>query len=214
MGFWGGHLYHHGRFYFSVGVGLVVLGFFTLLRGPAPAASAGDAFFAAYLLQSLFILRRSTRAHLMTRAQTADEGAAVVIAIALLVMAVNVTGVFAALNQHPRPDAMELMLVLAAAPLGWSVLHMIAAFHYANLHYFDPGEGGAGKALMFPGTEEPEMSDFVYFSFVIGMTAQVSDVQVCTRPMRKAVIGHSIASFVFNTVLIAMAVNAAVANAG
>jgi uncharacterized membrane protein len=56
--------------------------------------------------------------------------------------------------------------------------------------------------------------DFIYFSLVIGMTAQVSDVQVRTTAMRRAVTGHSVVSFFFNTVLIAMAVNAAVASAG
>ena len=45
------------------------------------------------------------------------------------------------------------------------------------------------------------------------MTAQVSDVQVKTSVMRKAVLGHGVVSFFFNTVFIAMAVNAGVAMA-
>jgi uncharacterized membrane protein len=128
-------------------------------------------------------------------------------------VAANVAGIFTALNQHDRPVTLTLVVVLAAAPLGWFVLHTISAFHYANIHYFDGGEGRAGKALLFPGTSEPDLWDFLYFSFVIGMTFQVSDVQIRTRDMRRAVIGHSIVSFLFNTVLIAMAVNAVVAGA-
>jgi uncharacterized membrane protein len=63
---------------------------------------------------------------------------------------------------------------------------------------------------MFPGTQEPELSDFVYYSFVVGMTAQVSDVQVLTSRMRRTTLVHGVASFFFNTVILALAVNVAV----
>ena len=68
-----------------------------------------------------------------------------------------------------------------------------------------------GGALKFPGSDEPGAIDFLYYSFVVGMTAQVSDVQVLTTPMRRATLVHSIVSFFFNTCLLAMAVNAVVA---
>ena len=101
--------------------------------------------------------------------------------------------------------------MLAAAPLGWFVLHTISAFHYANLYYFDPpGEEGAGQALSFPGRKDPGLWDFVYFSFVIGMTFQVSDVQIRTTGMRRVVLAHSIVSFFFATVMIALVVNAVI----
>jgi uncharacterized membrane protein len=88
------------------------------------------------------------------------------------------------------------------------------AFHYASLHYFDDPEVETDEGdLKFPGDSEPGVWDFLYFSFVVGMTAQVSDVAVTTTPMRRAVIMHGVISFFFNTVLIAMAVNAAVAMA-
>ena len=64
---------------------------------------------------------------------------------------------------------------------------------------------------MFPGCVEPGPWEFLYYSFVVGMTAQVSDVQVCDTRMRRATLGHGVISFFFNTVLIAMAVNAVVA---
>jgi uncharacterized membrane protein len=64
---------------------------------------------------------------------------------------------------------------------------------------------------MFPGGAEPGPWDFLYYAFVVGMTAQVSDVQVFDTKMRRATLGHGVVSFFFNTVLIAMAVNAVVA---
>jgi uncharacterized membrane protein len=214
LAFFSGHLFHHARFYAAAALGLAVYGVMVLLHSRVAASAAGDTFFAAYLAAALFVLLRSTRTHMQERAQTEDEGIMIVVVIALLVMAINIVGVFVALNQHTRPDTLSLIVVLAPAPLGWFVLHTLSAFHYANLHYFNAGEGNAGTALAFPGEKEPDLWDFVYFSLVIGMTAQVSDVQVQTTAMRRAVTGHAVISFFFNTVLIAMAVNAAVANAG
>jgi uncharacterized membrane protein len=91
---------------------------------------------------------------------------------------------------------------------------MASAFHYAH----QEGEAGAGKrrdrkGLQFPETEEPVMWDFIYYSFVVGMTAQVSDVQILTTDMRRATMIHGIVSFLFNTVLLALAVNVVVAQA-
>jgi uncharacterized membrane protein len=93
------------------------------------------------------------------------------------------------------------------------MLHMLMAYHYANLYYWQPsGKGGSG--LLFPDTPTPGAVDFLYYSFVIGMTAQVSDVQITATRIRRTTLGHSVASFFFNTVLIAMAVNAVVALVG
>ena len=203
------YFYHHDRFYAAAFIGLVVFGAFSLLHWPQPVAAAGDAFFLSYLLASARILLRHTTADLKRRAAQQDEGMVIVVAIALAVISLNMAGVFIALHSRVPLDAISLTVLLAAAPLGWFVLHAISSFHYANLHYFDPpGDCEPGKALLFPGTDEPDLWDFVYFSFVIGMTAQVSDVQILGRDMRRSVTAHSIVSFFFNTVLIALVVNA------
>lgn len=203
------HFYHHGRFYLAAGVGAAVYAVSVLLHGPAPLAASGDAFFVAYLTAGAIVLLRHTAEDLKRRAAREDEGILVVVTITLGVIGFNLAGIFAALNQGAHLDAVSMTLILAAAPLGWFVLHTIFAFHYANLHYFDPpGDDRQVEALEFPGTKSPDLWDFLYFSFVIGMTAQVSDVQVRATGMRRAVTGHSIVSFFFNTVLIALVVNA------
>jgi uncharacterized membrane protein len=209
-----GHLHHHGRFYAAAALGAAVYAAMSLAHVSVAAAAAGDTFFAVYLAASAWLLLKSTKADVKSRAKTEDEGAMIVIALALAAVAFSVTGIFIVLNQAHRPDLPSLLLALAAAPLGWCMLHTISAFHYVNLYYFASAAEASSKALEFPGTKEPDLWDFIYFSFVIGMTAQVSDVQVRTTGMRQAVTGHSVVSFFFNTVLIAMAVNAAVASAG
>jgi uncharacterized membrane protein len=124
--------------------------------------------------------------------------------------------VFEALAKKQGLEVVPLVLAGIGAPLGWFVLHTVMAHYYADLHYFDDPSttDDDDRDLEFPGTSDPGPWDFLYFSFVVGMTCQVSDVQVKTAAMRRAVLGHGVVSFFFNTVFIAMAVNAAVAMAG
>ncbi len=119
--------------------------------------------------------------------------------------------VFTALSKKHGLDIPPLVLAGIGAPLGWLVLHTVMAFHYADIHYFDdPGGADDEGDLKFPGRGDPGVWDFLYYSFVVGMTAQVSDVQVRTTVMRRATLAHGVVSFFFNTVIIAMAVNAGV----
>ena len=75
---------------------------------------------------------------------------------------------------------------------------------YAHLYYRDDGDlGGLG----FPGTEMPCLLDFAYYAFTIGMCFQVSDVTVTQHRMRQATLGHALLSFVFNTLVLALALN-------
>jgi uncharacterized membrane protein len=208
------HLRHHGRFYAAAALGAAVYAAMSAVDASLATAAAGDTFFVVYLAASALLVRKSTKADVKRRAKIEDEGAMIVIMLALAAVAFSVAGIFIVLNQAQRPDLLSLTLALAAAPLGWCMLHTISAFHYVNLYYFASTPEAPNRALEFPGTKDPDLWDFIYFSFVIGMTAQVSDVQVRTTGMRQAVTGHSVVSFFFNTVLIAMAVNAAVASAG
>src|SRR5262245_55766246 len=89
----------------------------------------------------------------------------------------------------------KLALVALTIFLSWALIHTILAVHYANEFYSEHGEGERG--LKFPGGAPPNYWDFLYFSFVIGMTNQVSDVSVTSGAIRKTVTAHSIVSFIF-----------------
>ena len=91
--------------------------------------------------------------------------------------------------------------------LSWAFTHTIFALNYA--HDFYGEHGGKKSGLNFPGKESPDYWDFVYFSFVIGMTSQVSDVGVTSKLIRRTVNAHGIVSFFFNAALLALTVNIA-----
>ena len=202
----------HGRFYSALLCGGVTILAAHQMGFAAPFLAGGDVFYLVFLGLISVMVARMTPADLKLRAKTEDEGIVIVLVIILATMAFFTYGVFTALNDKHGLDIPPLILAGIGAPLGWAVLHTVMAFHYADVHYFDdPDVQGDEKDLLFPGNGDPGPWDFLYYSFVVGMTAQVSDVQVITTEMRKLTLFHGVVSFFFNTVFIAMAVNAAVA---
>ncbi len=208
------YLHHHARFYGALAAGLVAFAAARITGFPAPLLLGGDVFFLVFLILCLFLLSESAD-RFARRADSADEGIAIVIVVTLGTILFFCAAVFEALNTKHAASVLPLVLAAVGAPLGWLVLHTVMAFHYANLHYYDDPETTSDdtRDLDFPGCEAPGPWDFLYFAFVIGMTCQVSDVQVKTSVMRRAVLGHGVVAFFFNTVFIAMAVNAVVAMA-
>ena len=208
-------LVRHIRFYISLVLGLIAFGVGRLADLPVALLAGGDVFYLVFLSLCLVMIAGQTAADLKAHAKSEDEGMAIVVLIILATMLFFSAAVFEALNRKHDFELVTLALAAVGAPLGWFVLHTAMAFHYADLHYFDDPTTSQDDArdLEFPGGGDPCAWDFLYFSFVVGMTAQVSDVQVKTSVMRKAVLWHGVVSFFFNTVFIAMAVNAAVSMA-
>ena len=97
-------------------------------------------------------------------------------------------------------------LAIATVILSWAFIHTIFALHYAHDFY---GKGQRATGLKFPGDGQPDYWDFIYFSFVIGMTFQVSDVAVTNKWIRRSVVAHGVLSFFFTTTVVALTVNMA-----
>jgi uncharacterized membrane protein len=204
-------LSRHKRFYIALVCGLGTALVARLLGFDAPLLAGGDVFYIVFLILCGVMIAGETASDLKRRAKNEDEGIVIVLLVTLATVAFFCDAVFTALNKKHGLDIPPLVLAGIGAPLGWMVLHTVMAFHYADIHYFDdPDVEGDEKDLAFPGGRDPAPWDFLYYSFVVGMTAQVSDVQVLTTAMRRATLLHGVASFFFNTVLIAMTVNAAV----
>ncbi|WP_348223553.1 DUF1345 domain-containing protein [Luteolibacter sp.] len=99
----------------------------------------------------------------------------------------------------------HVVLAAVTVVLSWNLVHTLLAIHYTHMFYAE----SEGLGLDFPEEKEPDFLDFAYFSFVIGMTFQVSDVQVTSREIRRIVLVHSLLSFAFNTVIVAFSINLA-----
>lgn len=211
------HFHRHARFYIA---GLTGVAAFVASRGEPAALRlvlAGDLFFVSYLVLMAAFALRITPDSLRRRGEEGDEGLAAIFLLAVVVVGCSLGGIFVILNHPEEFSPLPALLAVASVPLGWATLHTLAAFHYATM-YYAPNRGAAADAdqrgLEFPRTDAPGIIEFLYFSFTLGMAAQVSDVVVCSTRMRRAVLVHSACSFFYNTVLLALGVNAALTFAG
>ena len=140
-----------------------------------------------------------------------DEGTLAILILTVVAAAASLGAIFAELAQVQSGDpgyGYHVALAVGTVLLSWAFTHTIFALHYAYDFY---GEGQRAEGLKFPDDDKPDYWDFVYFSFVIGMTFQVSDVQVTNKGIRRLVTAHGMVSFVFNTAVIALTVNMATA---
>lgn len=97
-------------------------------------------------------------------------------------------------------ELLTILIVLAVA-LSWVVVTLSYTVHYARLD-------AAEHSLEFPGHDQPQFVDYLYFAAAIATTFGTTDVTVATTRMRRAVTGHAVLTFVFNTVIIALLVTA------
>jgi uncharacterized membrane protein len=202
----------HLPFYVGLGAAALGLAVALWLKPDFAIDAAAVAFFLCYLLLTAWRVPRLTASRLEHYATDTDEPVAVIFAVTVAAVAVSTGSLFVVLNR-PAASAGDFVLAFASVALGWLTIHTMAAMHYAHL-YWRPGGTGASRAarrgLDFPGDSAPGAYDFLYFAFVIGMTAQTSDVAITSTAMRKVNLPHAVVSFFFNTVLVAAAVNAAV----
>src|SRR5881275_3381644 len=145
-------------------------------------------------------------------AQRQDVGRTVIFIFVIFVACAALFAV-AFLIRSGKPEerhlSIRLLLALATVVLSWLLMHSVFGLRYAHKFYDDSVNSVEKHAggLKFPEDDLPDYRDFAYFSFVIGMTCQVSDVNVTSREMRRLVLVHGILSFGFNTVILALTIN-------
>jgi uncharacterized membrane protein len=201
-------IYGRPRTFIAIAIGIVA---FLLLptswRGVTKALIGWDVFIAAYLLLVYILVMRSGLSHIKRNAILQDDGRFLILLITSLGAFASIAAIVAELGAS-RHNVPELILATVTIALSWAAVHTTFALHYAHEFYRGAKPGG----LQFPSGsthEHADYWDFVYFSFVIGMTAQVSDVGITDKIIRRTATAHGIVSFVYNTALVALMVNIA-----
>lgn len=201
-------VYARPRTFISIAIG--VIAFFLLpnsLRLVTRLLISWDIFVAIYLVLVYTLVLRSGLVHIRRNAVLQDDGRFLILLVTALGAFASIAAIVLELDAGHRGTP-ELVLATVTIALSWAAVHTTFALHYAHEFYRGAKPGG----LDFPKgheDEDPDYWDFVYFSFVIGMTAQVSDVGVTDRTIRRTATAHGIISFVFNTALVALMVNIA-----
>jgi uncharacterized membrane protein len=165
-----------------------------------------------YLALSFQMMAGSGAHHIRRRAALQDEGRFAILILTVAAALASLATIVAQLGTGNAGAAgrqpIQLALATVTIVLSWAFIHTIFTLHYAHEYYDE--KMGRGGGMNFPGGEkEPDYWDFVYFSFVIGMTSQVSDVGVTSKHIRRTVAAHGVVSFLFNAALLALTVNIA-----
>jgi uncharacterized membrane protein len=208
----------HLKLFAAAALGLALFVVLTRLGRPpritTQALLAWNVGVLFYLVLATWVIVRAELKHLCDRAAEEDEGAALILVFTVFAAAASVVAIFFELDaaRADKSNWLSPALALSTVVLSWVFIHTIFAFHYAH-DFYGEAEGGRKGGLKFPGDgpkeEDPDPGywDFVYFSFVIGMTFQVSDVQVTNKSVRRLVVFHGIVSFFFNVAVLALMVN-------
>ena len=152
---------------------------------------------------------RAEIAHIRRHAALQDEGQVAMLVGTVTAALASLGAIVAELGGAPGGGHPPLQLagVTATIVLSWAFIQVIFALHYAHEYYGNRGAHACG--LAFPGDEAPDYWDFLYFSLVIGMTSQVSDVTITAKAIRRTVAAHGVIAFAFNAALVALTVNIA-----
>jgi uncharacterized membrane protein len=201
-------VYARPRTFMSMAIGIVA--FFVLpgsLRLVTRLLISWDVFVTFYLVLAYIMMFRSGLAHIRRNAVLQDDGRFLILLITGVGAFASIAAIVFELGASKR-GAPQLTLATVTIALSWAMVHTTFALHYAHDYYRGANPGG----LQFPSGDQQDHADywdFVYFSFVIGMTAQVSDVGITDKTIRRTATAHGIISFVFNTALLALTVNIA-----
>ncbi|MCL6524242.1 MAG: DUF1345 domain-containing protein [Thermoflavifilum sp.] len=164
----------------------------------------------ALIWMSIFRLHPS---QVRRQAAVLDTANVVVFILIILAAVCSLIAIFQLLliqaNSTHQALLRHLWLSVAVISSSWFLVHSMFTLHYAHLYYF--GNVAANKQLAggldFPDNHRPDYLDFAYFAFCVGMTFQVSDVVVRSGRIHRLVLLHSLISFVFNTVILALMVS-------
>jgi uncharacterized membrane protein len=200
------------RLFASAAIGIavtVVLSFVTRWPLATRALTGWDIGVALYLSLAAHVMATSTVDVLRNHAAEQDEGQGAILVLSVSAALASLVAIFGELRPNSagggERQAAHVFLAGVTILLSWAFIHTIFALHYAYEFYDVHVPGG----LAFPGDDEPDYWDFVYFSFIIGMTSQVSDVAVTSKGIRRIVVAHGVLSFIFNVALLALTINLA-----
>lgn len=201
-------VYSRPRTFVAIGIGVVAFFLFPgSLRLVTRLLIGWDIFATLYLALAYLMMLRCNHSHIRRNAILQDDGRFLMLLVAALGAFASIGAIVFELDPSHRA-APQLTLAIVTIALSWAAVHTTFALHYAHDYYRGEKPGG----LQFPSGDKHESADywdFVYFSFVIGMTAQVSDVGITDKIIRRTATAHGVISFVFNTALVALMVNIA-----
>jgi uncharacterized membrane protein len=198
-----------------IGLGFAIPSYFLLTwQGVKPVTGlmmSWDIFSLLMVTMMWIIFFNIPEASINLMAEREDDSRTVIFFIVLISVLISLLGIVILLRSSSQSlvnkNLHEPVSMIGVA-LSWFLLHTTFTIHYAHLYYNDDGQQqGVPNGIDFPGQNHPDYLDFAYFSFVIGMTFQVSDVSISIRKIRRLALLHGIVSFLFNSIIVALTIS-------
>lgn len=171
-----------------------------------------NAGISLYLLLCMIMIMRSTKEKIRFQAKLEDEGQWVILALVMVAAIASLVAIIvelAAASDLAEADRYaHIGLALFTIVASWAFTHMMFGLHYAHQYYLAL-TNAQPAGLQFAGDDVPDYGDFLYFSFIIGTSAQTADVNISSTAMRRVALLHSVLAFFFNTTVLALTINIA-----
>ena len=164
---------------------------------------AGFDIAAAYFLLSCARLFMLAHSRIREAASANDATRAVRLVLGLVTVIVIFAAITAQIVDRQALRGIDKLLIAVTLALVWTFANALYALHYAHLYYSPDSDGG----LEFPGGQAPDMADFAYFAFTIGVAVQTADVAISSSRIRRVVTMHAILGFFFNIGVLALSIN-------
>ena len=198
-----------------IALAAAVVVFFSLrgyLRDSTDAIASWDTFAFSILVLTWLMILRTPQTNLRARAQAQDVSHLVIFIFVVIAASVALfaVGFLLGASKSAPHLAVHLVLTLGTVIFSWALVHTVFGLRYAHSFYGDsddPKRDRHAGGLIFPGERPPDYFDFAYYAFVVGMTCQVSDVQITSRELRRLTLLHSVLAFGFNTIILALLIN-------
>jgi uncharacterized membrane protein len=199
----------HAKLLTAAAFGLIIVALPLPWHLPTRMLAGWNAGVLLYLVMTCVMMVRADEAGIRRRAAEQDEGGFIILALTIVATLASLVAIVFELGgaESARSESLApALLAMATIVLSWSFVHTIFALHYAH-DYYREGKNGTAGGLDFPQDKHPDYWDFLYFSLVIGMTSQVSDVPITRKSIRRMATAHGAISFFFNLTVLALTVN-------
>ncbi|MBI0423577.1 DUF1345 domain-containing protein [Acinetobacter sp. ACIN00229] len=203
------------HFFIALIIGFItasILTWFTSWKWSTILLVSWNTSISIYLLHVWQLMKSADHSQMQQQAKKQDESKWVIMLIVLLALTMCLVAILIQLSQLPSDHSAKLghvALALLTIVSAWLFMHTVFALHYAHDFYMALSRNEENGGLDFPGTKQPTYPDFLYFSYIIGTSAQTADVSITTKHMRLLNLFHAVLSFGFNTTILAICINVA-----
>ncbi len=209
------HIRHKPRLFIALAAGFVafLIGTHFTPRLTTASLIGWNTCALLYLAMAMETMFNASRERMQKRAQLHDDGEWVILLLSVIAAILSFIAIIGELATTKDAagwlKGMHIGLSGLTLLTSWAFIHTAFAFHYAHGYYSRDDHAAGNPCLIFPGTDQPHYTDFLYFAFIIGTSGQTADVGFATTAIRRTGTIHCVLAYLFNATVLALMINIA-----